>query len=94
MFEFWKRPKFWIGLILVLWISYIVYENFQLAPVDIKLIPFIATLQLKVSAVMVGSAIGGAIATLVIQFFWRRRGSSKSAAVSATASPSSSKTVA
>jgi hypothetical protein len=94
MVEFWKRPKFWIGLILILWITYIVYENFQLAPVDIRLIPFLATLQLKVSAIMVASAVAGVVATLVVQFFWRRRGSSKNAAVSTAASVSSSKTVA
>jgi len=77
MFEFWKRPKFWIGFILILWALYIVYANFQLSPVEIRLIPFFATLQLKISAIIIGSTIVGCVATLVIQFFWRRRGASK-----------------
>jgi hypothetical protein len=94
MTEFWKRPKFWIGLVVILWLAYIMYENFQLTPVDIRLIPYFATLQLKVSAIIVGSALAGCLATLGVQFLWRRRGSSKNAAVSAAASVSSSKTVA
>jgi hypothetical protein len=94
MLEFWKRPKFWIGFVVILWLAYIMYENFQLAPVDIRLIPFFATLQLKVSAIIVGSALAGCLATLGVQFLWRRRGSSKNAVFSTAASASSSKTVA
>jgi hypothetical protein len=94
MFDFWKRPKFWLGFILVLWVAYIVYANFQLTPVEIRLIPFFATLQLKVSAIIIGSAAVSCVATLGVQFFWRRRASSKAGVQSSAAAASSSKTVA
>jgi hypothetical protein len=91
--EFWKRPKFWTGFILVAWLAYIVYENFRLAPVELHLIPFVATLQLRVSAIIIAAAIGGSLLTVGIQLMWRRRASNKGS-VSATAPVSSSKTVA
>jgi len=94
MREFWKRPKFWIGLIIILWVAYIVYANFQLSPVEIRLIPFFATLQLKISAIIIGSAVVGCAATLGVQFFWRRRASSKAGLQASAAAASSSKTVA
>jgi hypothetical protein len=94
MLDFWKRPKFWIGFILILWVAYIVYANFQLSPVQIRLIPFFATLQLKISAVIIGSAVIGCAATLAVQFLWRRRASSKAGVQSSAAAASSSKTVA
>jgi hypothetical protein len=94
MLDFWKRPKFWVGLVLIAWVAYIMYENFQLSPVEIRLIPFFATLQLQVSAIIVGSAIVGSVATLAAQFLWRRRASSKNGAQSTAAPASSSKTVA
>lgn len=84
MTEFWKRPKFWIGAIVILWLGYIVYANFQLEPVEIRIVPRFVVLQLKVSAVIIGSAIFGSVATLLIQFVWRRR-SSKNASQSAAA---------
>jgi uncharacterized integral membrane protein len=94
MSEFWKRPKFWIGFVLILWLAYIMYQNFQLAPVELRLIPFFATLQLRVSAIIIGSAISGCILTLGLQFLWRRAGSSKNAAQSAAPSDPSSSTTA
>jgi uncharacterized integral membrane protein len=94
MTEFWKRPKFWIGAIIVLWLVYLIYANSQPAPVEIHLIPWFVTLQLKLSAIIIGSGIVGALITLAIQYFWRRRGSSKNAAVSSPAPPLSTSTVA
>jgi len=85
-----KSPKFVVGTIIVLWLVYVIYENFQLDPIKIKLIPFVAILDLHVSAVIIGAAIFGSAATLVLQFFWRRR-SSKNGSSTAAAS---SKTVA
>lgn len=70
---FLKNPRFIVGTIVVLWLAYVIFENFRLEPIQIKLIPFIATLQLRVSAVIIGAAIFGSLATLVIQFLWRRR---------------------
>ncbi len=87
-----KTPKFIIGAIVVLWVAYIIWDNFQLAPVSIHLIPFAATLDFRVSAVIIGSAIFGAVVALVIQWLWKRR--SKNAAVSAAASGASNRTVA
>lgn len=79
-----KNPKFIVGAIIVLWLAYVIYANFQLAPIEIKLLPFVAYLQFRVSAVIIGAAIFGALATLAIQFFWKRR-SSKNASTSAAA---------
>ena len=70
---FLKNPRFIVGTIVVLWLAYVIFENFRLEPIQIKLIPFIATLQLRVSAVIIGAAIFGSVGTLVIQFLWRRR---------------------
>ena len=92
--EFWKWPRFWIGAVVVLWLAYIIYANSQLAPVEIRIIPWFVKLQLRVAAVIVGGAILGSLLTLAIQFLWRRRGSSKNGAVSAPAAPVSSSTVA
>jgi len=71
--SFLKNPKFIAGTIVVLWVAYIIYTNLEKS-VAFYLLPFnILTLQLRVSAVVAGSAIFGAILTLVIQFFWSRR---------------------
>ena len=93
MTQFWKRPKFWVNAILIVWLVYIIYANFQLTPVPIHLIPHFVELQLRVSGIIIGSAIGGAALTLALQFFWHRR-SSKNASQSAAAAASSSSTVA
>ena len=60
MTEFWKRPKFWIGAIIALWLAYVIYANSQPAPVQIHLIPWFVTLQLKLSAIIIGGGILGA----------------------------------
>ena len=94
MTEFWKRPKFWIGAIIALWLAYVIYANSQPAPVQIHLIPWFVTLQLKLSAIIIGGGILGALLTLAVQYLWRRRGSSKNASVSNPTPPLSSSTVA
>ncbi len=86
--QFWKNPKFIAGTILVLWVAYVIEENFKLDPITISLLPKV-TLQFRVSAVIIGAAIFGSAVTLLIQFFWRRR--SKNASSSA-APPASSST--
>jgi len=68
-----KNPKFIIGTIVVLWLVYVIEEAFKTPPVSVKLIPFAATVDFRVSAIIIASVIFGSIATLVIQFFWRRR---------------------
>jgi uncharacterized integral membrane protein len=94
MTEFCKRPKFWIGAIIILWLLYLIYSNSQPAPVEIHLVPWFVTLQLKLSLIIIGSGVAGVLITLAIQYFWRRRGSSKNAALSNPAPPFSSSTVA
>ncbi|MGO9449897.1 MAG: hypothetical protein ACLQDV_02450 [Candidatus Binataceae bacterium] len=87
--SFLKNPKFIIGTIVVLWVAYIVYNNLEKS-VDFHLLPFNAlTLQLRVSAIVIGSAVFGAIVTLVIQFLWKRRSKNGS-----STAPASSSTVA
>jgi hypothetical protein len=71
--SFLKSPKVIVGTIVVLWIAYIIYNNLEKS-VDFRLLPFnILTIQLRVSAVVVASALFGAVATIVIQFLWKRR---------------------
>ena len=93
MLEFWKRPKFWAALILVLWIAYILNETYQITPVTLRLVPWFVTLQVNISAIVIVSAAAGCILTLIIQFYWRRR-SSKNASVSTAAAATSSNPVA
>jgi hypothetical protein len=89
MSAFFKSPKFIISAIVVLWVAYIIYANFQLAPVQFYLLPFkVLVFQLRVSAVVIGAAIFGAAVTLIVQFMWNRRSSSKNA--SSPGAPSSS----
>lgn len=89
-----KSPKFIFSALIVLWLAYVIYENFQLPRVEIHLLPFgLLFLQVPVSAILIGAAIFGAIVTLLTQWLWRRR-SSKNASQSAAASVASAKTVA
>ena len=74
-----KNPKFIGGTIIVLWVAYVVYWNYRLEPIDIQLFPFIKPAQLSVSSVIIGAALFGCLATLAIQFFWRRGGSNNGA---------------
>lgn len=70
---FLKSPRIIAGTIILLWVAYVIYSNFQLTPVQIRLIPFTASLEFKVSAIVIGSALFGAAATLLLQYSWRRR---------------------
>ena len=94
---FFKSPTFLKGAgiaVLVAWVAWIIYKNFQLAPIEIHLIPLMATLNFTVSSVIIGAAIVGSIATLLVQHQWRRWRSSKNAVESPAASVASSRTVA
>lgn len=88
-----KSPKFIIGALVVLWLAYVISVNASLSPVQIKIIPFLATLQINVSALIVLSGALGCVATLVVQWLWRRR-RSKNGSLSATAPAASSSTAA
>jgi len=77
--SFVKNPKFIIGTIVVLWIIYVIWANIQPQPVDIYLFPHFLKLQIQLSAIILGSAIFGALATIVIQFLWGRRASKNAA---------------
>jgi hypothetical protein len=85
---FMKNPRFILGAIITLWLASFLYDNFQLDPISIKLLPFFsfATLQIKVSAVVIGALIAGSLITLALQRIWRRSRSSKNASQSAAAS--------
>jgi hypothetical protein len=94
--SFVKSPKFIISTLVVLWVLYIIYANFQVDTVKFYLLPFgVLTLQLKLSAIVIGSALFGAAALFAIQYFWRRGSSNPSVSSSATVSVApSSKTTA
>jgi hypothetical protein len=74
---FLKNPKVLGAIIVAAWVIYVVTENFRMDPIRIRLIPFAADLQLKVSAVIIASAIFGSAVTLAVQALWNRRKSSK-----------------
>ena len=90
--KFWKWPRFWIGLILVFWLVYILNGNLETA-VTLWLVPLWVHPIVRLSWIIFGSAILGAVLTLLIQFEMRRR-SSKYASASAAATASSSNTAA
>ena len=91
-----KNPKVIIGTIVVLWVAYIIYANFQPKFVDFYLLPFGVILQFKLSTVLIGATIFGVLATLIIQFMWRRSSNEASSVVvpSSPAPAPRSKTVA
>ncbi len=70
-----KNPKVIGATIVILWLAYVIYANFQLDPIKIKIFPFVAYLEFKVSAVIIAAVLFGVIATLLVQFFWNRRSS-------------------
>lgn len=84
-----KNPKIIAGAIVLLWVAYVIYSNFQLDPVQIRLIPFAASLQFKVSAIVIGSVFLGCAATLLVQYSWRRRRSKPGSQSAAAAAPRS-----
>ena len=90
--KFWKSPRFWIVLVLVSWLVYVLNGNLETA-VTLWLIPLWLHPMVHLSWVILGSAVFGALLTLLIQFAMRRR-SSKYASASAAAPVSSSNTAA
>jgi hypothetical protein len=92
MFEFWKQPKFWLAAILVLWLAYIIGSNLEQV-ITIHVVPWLLQPTLKVSTVVISSAVVGALLTLGIQFMWRRGRASKNASQSTPAPGASSSTV-
>ena len=79
MMEFWKRPKFWLSLIIIGWLAYVIGSNLE-QPVTIHIVPWIVQPTLKLSTIMVGAAIVGAILALTVQFMWRRHSATTPAA--------------
>jgi hypothetical protein len=67
-----KNPKVIIGTIVVLWVAYIIYANFQPKTVEFYLLPFGVIIEFKLSSVIIGAALFGVLATLIIQYLWRR----------------------
>jgi predicted PurR-regulated permease PerM len=93
MFEFWKQPKFWLAALLVLWLAYVIGSNLEQV-VTLHIVPWLLQPYLKVSTIVIVSAIFGALLTLGIQFMWRKGRSSKNASQSTAAAGTSSSTVA
>jgi hypothetical protein len=86
--DFVKTPRFIIGTVVVVWVLYIIYANFQLDLVKFYLLPFnILVLQLKLSAVIIAAAFFGAIATIAIQWLWRRPSNNVSSVTAPTVPP-------
>lgn len=92
MSELWKNPKFWVSVIVILWIAYLIDANLEQS-VELYVVPHFYHRPVPVGTVMALSAIVGSVLTIVVQWGWRRR-SSKNASVSAAAPASSSSTTA
>jgi len=90
--KFWKWPRFWIALILILWLGYVLSRNLE-STVTLKVVPWLIHPVVRLSWIIFGSGLLGAVLTLLIQFEMRRR-SSKYASASAAAAASSSNTAA
>ncbi len=84
-----KDPKFDAAAIIVLWVVYIIGKNFE-PTVDFHLVPLAAPLRIPVWWIVIGSAIFGCLATIAVQYSWRRKRSSKPISDSSTAAVSSS----
>src|SRR5438105_8298664 len=74
-----KTPRFIGGAIFVLWLTYVIVANSDPRPIEIAILPFVAKLELRLSAVIIGVAAFGAVVTLVIQFLLRRSSKNGSA---------------
>jgi hypothetical protein len=93
MLEFWRQPKFWLAAVLVLWLAYVIGSNLEQS-MTIHLVPWLLQPVLKVSTIVISSAIVGALLTIGIQLIWRKGRSSKYASQSTPAPGASSSTVA
>lgn len=92
--RFWTWPRFWIGIILILWLIYLLSGNLN-ESVTLFIVPIFVHPVVRLSGVILGSAILGCVITLLLQFSWRRRASKYAAASRAAPPPqSSSNTVA
>jgi uncharacterized integral membrane protein len=92
MSRYLKRWKLWALAILVLWLAYIIWANVQVIS-PIYIIPFLVALHASLPTIIVASAIGGCLLTILAQYIWRRRYSKRSE-VSSVASAASTSTVA
>lgn len=66
-----KNPKFIIGTIVALWVLYVIYANYQFDLIKFHLFPgfFLGS---RLSSLLIGAAVFGSLATLVVQWLWRR----------------------
>ena len=87
MTQFWKRPKFWVNLVLIVWLAYLIGSNIGLS-VPLHLVPLLAIVTVQVSTILFG-----VVGMLWVQFLWRRWRSSNQAPQS-TAAPGSSRSTA
>lgn len=92
MTEFWKRPKFWIAAIIILWLGYLLTANLS-EPVEIYIVPHFVHRTVPAAAVMMVAALVGGLLTILSQYAWRKR-YSNNADASPAAPASSSSTVA
>jgi hypothetical protein len=92
MTQFWKRPKFWVNLVLIVWLAYLIGSNIGLS-VPLHLVPLLAIVTVQVSTIIALSILFGVVGMLWVQFLWRRWRSSNQAPQS-TAAPGSSRSTA
>ncbi len=73
--KFAKNPRLIIGVLVGLWLAYLIDANLDQAVV-IALLPWVK-FQFRLSLVIVVCIVFGALATLFIQYLWRKRHASK-----------------
>ena len=70
-----KTPRFIVSAIVMLWLLYVVWANFNLEPIEIHLLPFGFFLTIKVMWALIGAMVFGIILSIIAQLLWRRRSS-------------------
>jgi hypothetical protein len=74
-----KTPRFIITTIVILWLAYVIWANSSPAPIDIYLFPYVK-LEVRLAAVLVVTALFGAVAAILIHWLWVRRSSKNGSA--------------
>ncbi len=75
-----KTPRFILSAIFLLWLIFVIYKNYDQAPVFIWYFPVFGKIQVRLLWALIDAAVFGAILTLVVQWLWTHRSSKKASA--------------
>jgi uncharacterized integral membrane protein len=69
-----KTPRFIISTIFLIWLIAVIWDNHAEPSVNVWFGPFLHS-QIRLVWILVGSAIFGAVVTVVVQLMWTHRAS-------------------